>query len=156
MNLGPLSPYAGAVKAAMFGIAGLALVGLGVSWHMRGQEVQHLRSWQSTVTSTLASATHVESLRFDDVNATISTLGANVDAYQAEYNRISNEAELAQMQSLANDAQLQAELHEQQTRYQAATARIEALERRPKAASPDAAAKQIEDDSKAAWSGWNQ
>lgn len=156
MNLGPLEPYAAMIRIGAVSAVGIAALGFGASWYMRGQEIEDLHTWQDQVLTATAVASGLKDLDPDSAVTAIQVLGADVTECRTNLDEIDRNTRKAKAQSDASDAALRVKLAEQSQRYTAATRKIESLSARVAAPSAEAAAAQIEADSKAAWEGWKQ
>lgn len=152
----PLAPYAAVIKVAAVAIPVIALVALVLSWQSRGREIERLQEWQTVVVSDVEKASGSKNLKPEDVPAAIAALASSLDSAYDALDKITADTREAKRKSDENDAALRRDLEQAQQRYRAASARITDLERRKPAATPEEASRAIEDDSKAAWQGWNQ
>lgn len=151
-----LQPYTGMIRMAALGLVGVAALGLAGSWYMRGQKIDRLTEWQDRVLTATAVAGGFKDLAPEDVPTVIEVVGANAREYERRLVAIDADTATAKQESDARDEALRRSLATEQQRYKAATRRIDTLEGRLAASTPEAAAAQIDADSKAAWEGWKQ
>lgn len=156
MNFGFVAPYAATIRTGLIVAAGFSVIGLGWSWHARGAKIDRLNEWQDQVLSATALAGGFKDLDPEDVVTVITVVGVNARECQAKLTSIDAATKAAKVRSDARDEALQATLAEQRQRYDAASRRIKSLEQRQAAPDAVSAARQIEDDSKAAWEGWGR
>ena len=108
--LSPIQPYARAIKSTMFGIAGLALLGLAGSWYVRGQKIERLEITQQSIVSAATVATvkpdkngRKKALRPEDVPAAIQALANSLSSADRVLTAISEGTMTAKAASDAAD-----------------------------------------------------
>lgn len=156
-----LNPYMLYIKLAGAAIVVLALIALLWSWHSRGQKIERLESWQTTVVIAASEATvkpdkegKIKMLKPEQVVSAINGLKSSLVSADAALETISETYRQAKVRADKADRDLAARLAEFDQKYARAQDRINALSNRKPAATPAEQCKAIEIDSNAPWENW--
>ncbi len=156
-----LSPYSLILKLVGIGLVVIALVALVMSWMARGQEIESLKQWQSSVVISTTDATVLPDSKGKrkllDAAAVPSAIAGLKRSYDSCHGAIDNAnqlAALAKTRADNADAALANQLTLFQQTYSSAEKRIEALAGRKPEATPDLQCQAVTTDSRSAWEGW--
>ena len=155
------NPYGLWIKLGLGLAALLALLGLVWSWHSRGQQIDALESWQTTVVLAATDATvepgadgKRKTLKPEQVPSAISALKSSLDSANTALDQITLQANTAKTRADAADKALAAQTADFDRRYATASRRIDVLQARKPAATPAESCAAQSEDSKTAWEGW--
>lgn len=161
MNISDLSPYAVAAKVVAVAVAAAALVMLVMSWSARGQTINHLTEWQSSIVQVTTDATVLPDakgkralLKPETVAAAIAGLKRSSDSCHEAAAEVTARSEEQKKRADAADLALANVQTILKGEYSSAQARINALEHAKTGATPDLKCQAIGVDSKAAWEAW--
>lgn len=156
-----LSPYSLILKLAGIGLALILLITLVMSWMARGQQIDALKQWQSTVVISTTDATVLPDAKGKrkllDPSAVPSAIAGLKRSYDAAHGAIENANAVAlasKTRADTADAALANQLVLFQQSYSSAEKRITALAGRKPEATPDLQCQAVTTDSRSAWEGW--
>lgn len=149
------------------GLAGTAIVAalllsLVTSWMSRGQEIARLKEWQGQVVTATTDAYAFadepgkvrKSFKPADVPHAITLLGNNLTTSLTAMRVMTADTEAAELRAANADKALANATVLFEQRFASSVKRIDALDNRPPAATPELQCQAIGIDSKAPWEAW--
>lgn len=154
-------PYLRIAKFVGVGLVVLALATLIWSWHARGQRIDSLEGWQSSVVEATTQAVVVPDrngrrplIEASRVPAAIAGLAASLASADRSLTEIAGRTTQAQGRDRAADAALARENADLRRRYSSAEERIAELQARPAPQPGVDRCQTLEEDTRAPWELW--